>query len=296
MTSETPKPSKGALAYQGIYRSTPVPSCVLSRDDLIRLYEELAEKAREGLESSLKGATRPADTSEEEFEELKEEAREVGRLSALIYGADGEQIAVSSLDDFRSQRLPDEIASITYNSATSLETVQGWKPDNRFRLTLDFTEPPGFDRYDPTSNPTPNESSFEIIGPNSTWVTGVYETVMGYLEGRGRRRKWLHQHGTYNVFQWFLAIPGALWLVVRLSEAFGGALSQWHTALEGALYVYLFLVTFMLLRGVVYVLRWAYPLVELEGSRSKGVRSAISLALSSLLLAGLYDVLKVLVL
>ncbi len=236
MATESNSPPK-ALAYQGVYRSTPIPSCLLSRDDLVTLYEDLERKTQEGIEHSLARAQRPADTSEAEFEELKKRGRESGHLSAFIYGADGERMVVSSAPDFRSQRLPDTVTSILYDSAASIRTLHKFEPENRFRLNLDFTEPPGFDKYDPASNPTPNNSSFEIIGPDSTWVAGVHETVMGFLERRGRRRGWLHKHSWYNAYQWFVAIPGSLWIVFRISQGIQGVLERWHPALEGALYI-----------------------------------------------------------
>lgn len=288
--------SEEALEYQGVYRSVPVPSCLLSRGDLIALYEKLSEKAREGLERSLADAKRPTETPEEEFDQMKEKAREVGRLSAFIVGADGEQIAVSSVGDFRSQRLPDQIESVTYDSAANLKAAQGWEPVNRFRLTLDFTEPPGFHKYDPTAKPTPNESNFEITGPDSTWVTGVHETVKQFLENRGTRRGWLHKNGTYILYQAFVMLPGALWLVVRFSQQWGETIGRWHSAIEGAVYVYVFLLALWFLRVVAYGFRWAYPLIEFEGARSQKARGVITLTLSTLLLSLVYDVLRGLIL
>lgn len=285
-----------ALRYQGIYRSEPVPPCVLSRDDLIALYEKLSEKTEEALERELGEAEAPPETSEEDFEELKTQAQQVGRLGAMIQGADGEQIAVSSVDAFRSQRLPDKITSVTYDSAANLQAVQGWKPQNRFRLTLDFTEPPSLDKYDPTSTPTPNQSKFEITGPDSTWVTGVHETVKKFLENRGSRRKWLHENSTFNLYQAFVMLPGALWIVVRIAEEWGDRIRQWHSVIEGAVYVYVFLLALWALRAIAQVFRWTYPLIELEGSRSRKVQSIIALVLSTLLLSLVYDLLRGLVL
>jgi hypothetical protein len=264
----------------------------LSAEDLTQLFEELQEKAREALEYQLATARQPAGLSAAALQDLKNQARSAGQLAIIVYGADGEQVAMSSLNDLRSQRLPDAITTVTYDSAISLKTYYNLEPENRFRLVLDFSEPPGFDKYNPNDQPTPNSSNLEIIGPNATWVTGVHEAILGFLRKRGTRRGWLHSHSTYNLYQWFFAIPASLWVVFRGDQLFSSTFQQLHVALRGAVYVYLFLLAFLLARIVVYGVRWVFPLVELDGSRSKKLRAVAGTIVASLALALVYDVLR----
>ena len=67
-----------------------------------------------------------------------------------------------------------------------------------------------------------------------------------------------------------------------------------HTALRGALNIYLFLLAFLVFRGIFWGFRWIFPVVELESARSTKVRGVIGVVLSSLLLGLLYDVLRAL--
>lgn len=50
----------------------------------------------------------------------------------------------------------------------------------------------------------------------------------------------------------------------------------------------------LVFRGIMAGFRWTFPVVELQGARSKKVRTALVTVLSSLLLALLYDILKAL--
>jgi multisubunit Na+/H+ antiporter MnhE subunit len=114
---------------------------------------------------------------------------------------------------------------------------------------------------------------------------------MDFFRTRRRRRAWLHTQRSFSVAHWVVGFPAALWIVYRLSY-YAPALTRLHPALLGAIYAYVFLLSLLVFRGIVWLVRWLFPVVEFAGSRSKVVRSVLSLVLSSLLLALLYDVLK----
>jgi hypothetical protein len=282
----------GRPVYRNIYRTSKPPACILGRDDLVALFEELEDKGREGVQIQLTDTLPGADQSEDEFEALKARAIEDATLSVFVHGADGENVFVQSAQDLKTQRLPARIATVTFDSASRLSTLHNWQPDNRFRIVLDFTEPPGFDRYDPTSSPTPNGSQIDVNGTNSTWVTGVHESILAFCRARGVGRGWLHDHGIYNLYNWLIALPASLWLVFRIEQVFGPRFASAHVGLRGAVYIYLFLVAYLVARGVAYGFRWVLPMVEFQGSRSKRARVIVSGILSALLLALLYDVLS----
>jgi len=225
------------------------------------------------------------------FEELKGEVLSNGTLAVTVYGANGEQIVSASVEALNDANLPDTITSIEFDSATALRPYNV-TPLNRFTLRLDFSEPPGFNSYNPWNQPTPNRSQIEVIGNDDTWVTAVFSSTLSFFRQRQRWRGWLHSHVAFNVLNWLVGFPGALWITYRLDSSRLGVMNAMHTALRGALYVYVFLLGLLVFRGIVWGFRWIFPLVELDGARSKKVRGALGVVLSSLLLALLYDVLR----
>jgi hypothetical protein len=282
-----------ALNYRGLSHFTDIPPCAVSIADLRRLYRELSVKTGEALERHLSPWQRPADMSSEEFEALKQQAREIGTLTVIVDGAGGERIVSSSAEALDDDKLPENITAITFDSAAAIQT-QNVTPLNRFKLKLDFTEPPGFNVYNPWDQPTPNASQLEVYGPDHTWVTAVQEATLSFFTRRRRRRKWLHSATTFNLLNYVLAFPGALWIVYRVDSHFAHALSGIHTALKGALYIYVFLLSLLVFRIIIGGFRWIFPVIEIDGARSTKVRVVAGTVLSSIILALLYDILKAL--
>lgn len=237
--------------------------------------------------------------TEEQFAALKEDIRRASKLMVIIIGAKGEQIVDYSADALTGVDLPDTIASISFDSGVAYTQRVGstFQLLNRFKLLLDFSEPPLRGGYNAYQQPTPNITSFEVIGPNKTWVTAVRATVTSFFQERVRHRKWLHSHITFNALNWLIAFPIAIWLLVRFSSYLDIWLGDLHTAIKGTIYVYIFLAIALVFRVLVHVCRWAFPLAELEGARSFRIR-ALAVAgpgalLIFLLYNGLYDAVKV---
>lgn len=277
--------------YRGIFRSTVIPPCVVSAPDLRRLYADLSEKASEALERHIAEVQRPEGTSEEDWEALKQQVRDIGGLTVIVIGANGEQNVAQSATPLSDEQLPDRITSVVFDSATSLQN-NNITPLNRFRLTLDFTEPPSFGAYNPWDNPTPNGSKLEVTGADSTWATGVYESVLEFFRARQRRRKWFHTPAAFNLLNWLIGFPGALWVVYRFDAHFHAFFSQLHGALRGAIYVYVVFLALLVFRVIIAGFRWTFPVVEIEGARSTSARAVLNLVLSSILLALAYDILR----
>lgn len=253
----TPNQALRPLEYRGLARSTNIPPCAVSLDDLRRLCGELAEKTREALELHLGTLSQPPDMTPAQFEDLKQQARRVATLSVTINGAYGEQI-VAACDDAFNANLPEEINWILFDSAAALRAYNV-TPLNRFTLRLDFTEPPGFDSYNPWDQPTPNNSTLEVIGSDHTWVTAVYESALAFFNRRRQRRAWLHTQTTFNILNWLVGFPAALWIIYRLDSAVHG-ISRMHSVLRGALYVYVFLLALLLFRGMFGACVGCFPL------------------------------------
>ncbi len=301
--ADVPKPSNSAaadtsgedinsvqLSYRGRFRIARVPPCLITRNDLRRLYTQLDERASEALEKHIAILKRPPSLEEQAWNRTLQNLRHDARLTITVHGADGEQIVARSVEAISDDELPDRITLARFDSAAALQFIN-ITPIHRFNVHLDFTEPPTFASYNPWSQPTPNASQIEVIGSDQTWVTGVYELIISFFRARRRRRAWLHTQRSFNAAHWIIGFPAALWIVYRLSY-YAPALSRLHPALLGAIYAYVFLVSLLLFRGVIWSFRWLFPVVELAGSRPKGVRRVLSFVLGSLLLALLYDVLK----
>jgi hypothetical protein len=278
------------LSYRGRFRTAKVPPCLITRNDLRKLYAQLDARTSEALEKHIAVLVRPPGTEEPAWSQTLENLRHDARLTVTVQGADGEQIVARSAEALSDDELPDRITFARFDSAAALQFLN-ITPIHRFYVHLDFTEPPTFASYNPWSQPTPNASQIEVIGSDQTWVTGVYELIIGFFRARRRRRAWLHTQRSFNAAHWIIGFPAALWIVYRLSY-YAPALNRMHPALLGAIYAYVFLVSLLIFRGIVWSFRWLFPVVELAGSRPKLVRRVLSVVLTSLLLALLYDVLK----
>jgi hypothetical protein len=73
-----------------------------------------------------------------------------------------------------------------------------------------------------------------VIGSDQTWVTGVYELIIGFFRERRRRRGWFHTQRSFNAAHWLIGFPAALWIVYRLNY-YVPALDRIHPALLGAI-------------------------------------------------------------
>ena len=89
-----------------------------------------------------------------------------------------------------------------------------------------------------------------------------------------------------------IGIPGSLWFVYRIDTIFSTFFEKLHGVLQGAIYVYVLLFVLLIFRLIIGGFRWIFPLIELEGSRSKKIRGILATVQSALLLALIYDVLK----
>ena len=54
--------------------------------------------------------------------------------------------------------------------------------------------------------------------------------------------------------------------------------------------MYVVLVTLLLFRIMAHAFRWTFPLVEIEGSRSKRVRAGVNFVLVAILAPLIYDI------
>jgi len=264
----------------------------LSIEDLRRLFIDLDALTREVTSVQIDGLQQPANTTPADFNRLKEQAKREAGLNMFVQGKNGEQVVLHSAAAITREILPDALHAITFDSAPRFNMQLNYDPLNRFRLVLDFREPGGVISYDPWNYPTPNESGFTIIGNDQTWVAGVNEMVLSFLNARRRSRRWLHGPITFTLVNWLIGFPAAFWLIYRVDSITQRFVAGLPTALRGGIYIYLFLTLLLVFRVLIYVLRWLFPIIELEGSRSKAVRTTVSVVLLGLFTKLIYDVVK----
>lgn len=279
--------------YRGLSRTTPIPACVISGDELRRLFKELNEKSQEATEKHITAHRdkKPPDISDERWAALTEEVRSRGVLTVIVIGLDGDTLITESAEALSEEKLPDRVATVTFDSANSLQ-LENITPLNRFKLVLDFTTPGIFGSYNLWEDATPNESRLEITGTDQTWTKGVQEHVLAFFRHRKKPRGLLHTPLAFNAMNWLMGFPVAFWIVFRIGTAYAEQLAGWHVALRGCFYVYVVIVVMALFRGTMHALRWTFPLIELKGSRANGTRGLIVGAIGVLVLAVVYDIAK----
>ncbi len=281
-----------APVYQGLSRTVELPACALSVEDFRRLFTDLDALTREVTGAQIDGVERPAGVQPAAFAIEQQQAKAEAGLALWVYGKNGEQVALHSAAAITREALPDGLTNITFDSGARFRMKLNVDPINRFRLNFDFTEPVLFIGYDPWNQPTPNGTRLEVIGANQTWVAGVCDRVLNFLKARKRSRRRLHGPTTFSLFNWLIGFPASFWLIYRVDTVTQRITAGLPGVIRAGFYVYLLLLPLMVFRVVAYVVRWLFPLIELEGSRSKTVRATGSAVVIGLFTALVYDVLK----
>lgn len=278
--------------YSGLRRETPLPSCILKRADLRTLFARLQEKGRSGLEFQIGGLDSPEGTNPDEWERLKDQARNAANLTAIVLGSGGEQLLTTEEDGLLDRNLPDRIISVMFDSAMGLKNSLNVDAQNRFLLKIDFSAPPNFNEYDPLSQPTPNGSSLEITGPDETWVSGVHELVVQFFRSRVTPRRLVHSGTAFFLLHWFLVVPASIWTSYRVVGHLPLGLTTAHPALTTGLYCYFFLLAFLAFRVLKLAGRRVWPYVELEGETRRVGRFFFTTISVGFCVALVYDLAK----
>jgi hypothetical protein len=291
---KTTVPAEPDSGYRGLYRLSAIPSCSISMGDIRKLYRMANTKKHEVFDEQIEELEKPEGESEEAFTKWKEQLKQDRDLNVVVLGSNGEQIAMNSIEALSEDDLPNNISSIFFQSWFH-PFAPNFKSINRFTLKIDFSKTANSFSYDLSAESTPNHSSLEVIGPKATWVTGVSEDILAFFKAKKLHRKWLHSVITFNIFHWFFAFPAAFWAIYRLDNVFNDRHILLPVVLRGAIYVYVTFVCLFGVRIVMGLVRWVFPLVELEGSRSTKVRILITTLAGALFASLVYDILKTLV-
>src|SRR5438132_1527953 len=93
-------------AYQGLSRTIQIPACVLSIEDLRRLFIDLDALTREVTSVQIDGLKQPANTTPADFKLLKEQAKREAGLNMFVQGKNGEQVVLHSAAAITREILP----------------------------------------------------------------------------------------------------------------------------------------------------------------------------------------------
>lgn len=274
-----------------------IDSGKLSKSDLLRLSTRLEERITAAADLEVENLTRPAESTDEAFDEIKQKMRDAFRLSVTVKGTDNQELYGTPTEVFENPNFPENVLSFYANSATTLRGSFNYIPRNELEVFLDFSPPARFDFNTSPGEETANASEFVITGVDATWCNGLFHELEKYFDTRTNYLPFIHKGDFWNFLFWVFGIPLCFWVVYRLSPFVSAIFKNVSEFVLAAVYLYVFLLFAHLLRALFWYARWIWPKVEYEGGKSKIVLHrfvVISLALG---LAGslIYDLAKVLI-
>ena len=263
MTHTAPPSAPVPSDRRAMTRQRPVPACLLSRSDFLRLCEQLNSKLQEQAATQILQLVRPSDYSVEEFEELKRSIKDVSQIYVRVTATDGESISGIGPNVIKDLCQDMGIQRIYIDSKVTFEAKFNISPPNQFWILLDFSKSAVFDLVNPVSQSTPNASLFEISGEDDTWIRAVYDQIKSSFESKKTRRTWLHRQGIYDLFLLILAVPITVLILWKLSKVYDVLLPNSHIVIDIIVGVYGAIILLNLYRFIFGYTKWIFPLVEL---------------------------------
>lgn len=172
------------------------------------------------------------------------------------------------------------IQKIVIDNSRIYQRSTSFLPQNNFRIVFDFTQPSCWDLISSPTKATDNDSAFEVLGTDKTWVEGVFSEINKDINEPKYKfwfRRFIHLANVYDLLLWLFFIP--LFLISMLS--YDVKISYYLRNHSGGLIVLfflyffgLFLVAFRLLFNSV---RSIFSYLEYEPNKhvSKGVQNTI---------------------
>ncbi len=259
----------------------PVTGCSLNKDDLEKISKILQERATTALKYELEKIN-GFEVEESKKEAAKKDAEGAFILRYTIKGDKGQELYGLFDEVFESPNFPDRIITFYVNSATTLKALYNYTPNNSFTVLLDFSKPEIFDLSLLPSNPTPNNSFFEVEGYDVTWANGVYTEIEQFLTDRKQSLNILHKHSVYDLLLWVLGYPVAFWGCYKASAIVESIFSSFSPFLKSALYLYVGIFCLICVRVLFHYARWVYPKLEYKSTLNKNLKHQLLLGAVSL--------------
>ncbi len=277
-----------------ISQKKSIRSFSIDRSELRKLLEVLQERAYAAAELEEKDLPQLDGQTNEEFEKDKADLKECFKLFITLTGAHGRKLTGDIGQIFDSPNYPAEVKQVFFDTSTTLRSRYNYFPKNQMILFLDFSKTEIFNFTILPSQETQNESNFEIIGRDATWVNGVFQEFLSFVEERPSTVPLLHRHSIYDIIVWILGFPLSFWICSKLSFRIEGLFGSYSVFLKAALYFYVFIIALNLLRIAFQYARWIWPLLEYKSEKSKSLKhkAIFSVLLSGLGIKALYDIIK----
>ena len=244
-------------------RELTLPSCLLSPNDLRRIYRLLQPKASEAAERQVATLVLQPGQTQAQLDELK---ASVGTSLALVIKIQtgSEWINGTTVDLLNDEQLPDGITRVEFDSAFLYRSrFNNLVPNNSFRVVIDLIRPGILDLGNP---PAQNASVANVWGLDPTWANAVYDELRGFFDRRGAKRWWLHFPRSYDALLIVIGFPLSLNIVYHLDHQIRRAVAL-PEALSVALYVYAVLFVLLLFRTAFNYARWTFPKLEIDAPR-----------------------------
>jgi hypothetical protein len=245
----------------GINRQLPVPACSIKLADLKQLFEMLNRKASEATTEQLGQLQRSVSQSDEQFEAMRQEVRNLMALTVRIQGASGEWRVANSIEAFSEESLPAVITDVLYECGGLYRARFNLFPQNSFSVAIDFRRTPLGDLTNLSSVAGLGPSLVSLSGVNVTWVNAVDLELRTFFADRATRRGWLYSRYAYDLAVVFIGFPVCLDAVYILDKRLASLVTL-PPAIFVALYVYLVLVGLFVFRILFNYIKWVIPKIE----------------------------------
>ena len=263
---------------RGTVQQLQIPSCLLTPNDLRRLYRTLEQKAAEAADRQVATLTLQAGQTQEQLDALRNQVRTALTLVLRVQTGSGEWVGGTTVDPLSDEQLPSHIVKIELDSSFLYRSQFHLAPNNTFTVTLDFSRPGILDM---SNVPVANVSVAIISGLDATWAHGLHNELITFFRERPTKRGWLHFSQSHSVLVILVGFPLSFDAVYHLAPLMRKAALP--DALAVALYVYVVLVVLFLFRITFNYARWAFPKVEINAPRQH-VATAHRLAISAVAL------------
>jgi hypothetical protein len=251
------------LMMRGTTRRIALPSCLLTPNDLRRIFRLLEAKASEAAERQVAALTLQPGQTPAQLQELKAAVRAALSLVVRLQTS-SEWINGTTVEPLEDEQLPDGILRIEFDSAFLYRSrFNNLVPNNAFTVTLELARP---DILDIQPTPTQNTSCANIFGLDATWTNAVYDELVAFFRQRRSKRGWLHMARSYDALLILIGFPFSLDVVYHIDRAVKHTATL-PEALLIALYVYIVLLVLLLFRTLFNYARWAFPKLELDAPR-----------------------------
>jgi hypothetical protein len=270
-----------------------ITSFSVGKSDLLRLFQILQERCYDAGEIEVANFKK-MDQPDEIYEQNKIKIKQGFDLKLTVDSLDGQELFGEIEEIFNSPNFPDQIKSVYVNSEMPLKQSYNFYPRNVLEIFLDFSKPGLFNLSLLPSQETPNASNITVQGSNSTWVHGVFNEFTNFIKQHPAKLTWLHKHSIYDLLVWLFGLPLGFWVIYKLSNNLNAIFGNFHSIVQSAAYVYVFLATLIIFRLLFHYARWIWPLIEYQssGNRERKHRIILGAITIGLVSKFIYDIFK----